>query len=212
MNHYSPADLAAMDSRYRGNFINSLSGFKSVSLIGTANAQAQHNLAVFSNIVHIGASPALLGFVNRPRPAAPHTLGNIEATGSYTINHIVPSMVAQAHQTSAKYEAGISEFDATGLSALMRGGCTAPFVAESAVQMSMRLVEIVPIRHNGTFFVIGAVQDIYLARNDCVGADGFIELTALESIASLGMDAYYTAHPLARYAYAKPDRLATALD
>jgi flavin reductase (DIM6/NTAB) family NADH-FMN oxidoreductase RutF len=211
MNHFSLADISAMDSRYRGNFINSLSGFKSVSLIGTANAQGQHNLAIFSNIVHIGANPALLGFVNRPREAAPHTVANIEALGVYTINHITPSMALQAHQTSAKYDVQVSEFDATGLKPLMREGCAAPFVADSAVQYSMKLVEVVPIKHNGTFFVIGAVQDVYLSNTDCVAKDGFIELTALNTIASLGMDGYYSAAKLARYAYAKPDTVSAVI-
>jgi flavin reductase (DIM6/NTAB) family NADH-FMN oxidoreductase RutF len=205
VHHVSKDTISAWDSRYRGNFINSLSGFKSVSLIGTVNASGQPNVAVFSNIVHIGANPAIVGFINRPLAAAPHTLANIQATGCYTINHITPSMVAQAHQTSAKYNEGVSEFAQTGLSELYREGCPAPFVAHSAVQYSMALLEVVPIKHNGTFFVIGAVQEVYLRSLDCVGEDGFIALTQLETVASLGMDGYYSASPLARYAYAKPN-------
>ena len=46
---------------YRANFINCLSGFKPVSLLGTINQQGQTNLGVFSNIIHIGADPALVG-------------------------------------------------------------------------------------------------------------------------------------------------------
>jgi flavin reductase (DIM6/NTAB) family NADH-FMN oxidoreductase RutF len=211
MHHFSHSTINAWDSRYRGNFINSLSGFKSVSLIGTVNAARQPNLAVFSNIVHIGANPALVGFINRPLAAAPHTLTNIQATGCYTINHITPAMVAQAHQTSAKYDEGVSEFAQTGLTETYRDGCAAPFVAQSTVQYSMKLVEVVPITHNNTFFVIGAVQDVYLSHLDCVSDDGFIELTQLGSLASLGLDGYYSANPLARYAYAKPDAPAKTL-
>lgn len=205
MNHLSHSAIAAMDSRYRGNLINSLSGFKSVSLIGTVNAQAQPNVAIFSNIVHLGANPALIGFVNRPLAAAPHTIANIQASGWYTVNHITPSMVAKAHQTSAKYDAGVSEFTTTGLQEIYRDGCAAPFVADSAVQYSMKLVEIIPITHNQTFFVIGAVQDVYVSELGAIAADGFIALNQLESVASLGMDGYYSTRKLGRYAYAKPD-------
>ncbi len=204
MHHISKSTITEWDSRYRGNFINSLSGFKSVSLIGTVNAQSQPNVAVFSNIVHIGANPAIIGFVNRPVAAAPHTIANIQATGCYTINHITPDMVAKAHQTSAKYDDSVSEFAQTGLTEVYREGCTAPFVAQSAVQYSMQLLEIIPITHNNTFFVIGAVQDVYLNQLECVGDDGFIELTQLDTVASLGMDGYYSASKLARYVYAKP--------
>jgi flavin reductase (DIM6/NTAB) family NADH-FMN oxidoreductase RutF len=84
----SPEELNSYDRFYRANLINSLSGFKSASLIGTKNKDGISNLAIFSNIVHLGADPALIGFVNRPLEAAPHTLTNIETTGFYTINHI----------------------------------------------------------------------------------------------------------------------------
>ena len=58
--------LSTYDRFYRGNLINSLSGFKPASLIGTSDDQGRTNLAIFSNIVHLGADPALVGFVNRP--------------------------------------------------------------------------------------------------------------------------------------------------
>ena len=106
MAFYGLSDIQGWERFYRGNFINSLSGFKSASLIATVNNNGTSNLAVFSNIVHIGADPAMIGFVNRPREAAPHTLGNIEATGAYTINLIPANLIEQAHQTSAKYADG----------------------------------------------------------------------------------------------------------
>ena len=105
MQHFTINEIKEWDRFYRANFINSLQGFKPVSLLGTVNENGQPNLAIFSNIVHLGADPALIGFINRPVEAAPHTLHNIEVTGQYTINHIQPSFVAAAHQTSAKYPA-----------------------------------------------------------------------------------------------------------
>ncbi|MGI8635561.1 MAG: flavin reductase family protein [Segetibacter sp.] len=107
---YNTSDIDSWERFYRANFINSLTGFKSVNLIGTVNELGQTNLGIFSSIVHIGSNPPLVGYINRPLKAAPHTLANIQSTGVYTINHTHPSFVQQAHQTSAKYEAGISEF------------------------------------------------------------------------------------------------------
>jgi flavin reductase (DIM6/NTAB) family NADH-FMN oxidoreductase RutF len=163
----------------------------------------QSNLAIFSNIVHIGADPALIGFINRPKAAAPHTIANIEATEDYTINHIQESFVKKAHQTSAKYAVDINEFKAVGLTEIYKGNCKAPFVAESSIQYSMKLVEIIPIKHNGTFLVIGAVQDVYL-EEEIVEPDGFISLEKAGSISSLGIDRYYETKPIARFDYAKP--------
>ncbi len=200
---FSLSDIESWDRFYRGNFINSLSGFKSVSLIGTVNNDGLSNVAIFSNIVHIGADPALIGYINRPKQAAPHTIKNIENSGQYSINHIHPAIVAAAHQTSAKYPEEESEFSATGLTELYRPGCIAPFVAESKIQYAMELVEILPIKHNNTFFVIGAVQDVYLDDESVIGEDGFINADNAGTITSLGVDAYYTTDKIARFPYAK---------
>ncbi|MCU0420739.1 MAG: flavin reductase family protein [Cyclobacteriaceae bacterium] len=205
MTSFTQSEIQSWERFYRGHFINSLSGYKSGSLIATASPEGHTNVAIFSNLVHIGADPALIGFVNRPRAAAPHTLTHIEATGVYTINHIREEMIAQAHQSSAKYPELVSEFEAVGLTALWRDGFRAPYVAESAVQYGMTLVEIIPIRHNGTFLVIGAVQDVWLAEG-CVQADGFIDLEKAGSIATLGIDGYYRAQRIQRFGYAKPDQ------
>jgi flavin reductase (DIM6/NTAB) family NADH-FMN oxidoreductase RutF len=203
LKHYDLLEIQSWERFYRGNFINSLSGFKSVSLIGTCNVERQSNLAIFSNIVHIGADPALIGFINRPLAAASHTTANIEATQDYTINHIQESFVKKAHQTSAKYAVDINEFKAVGLTEIYKGNCKAPFVAESSIQYSMKLVEIIPIKHNGTFLVIGAVQDVYL-QQEIVEPDGFIAIEKAGSITSVGIDGYYKTNPIARFDYAKP--------
>ena len=44
--HFSGQDIVMMEQRSRAAFINSLSGFKSVSLVGTANNEGLTNLAI----------------------------------------------------------------------------------------------------------------------------------------------------------------------
>jgi hypothetical protein len=198
----SPEELNSYDRFYRANLINSLSGFKSASLIGTKNKEGISNLAIFSNIVHLGADPALIGFVNRPLEAAPHTLANIESTGFYTINHIHTDWVDKAHQTSAKYPEGVSEFNACGFTEEYIDGFTAPFVKESVIKYGMKLIEVVPIKHNNTFFVIGEVVIISVPENS-IAVDGFIEADKANSCCSLGIDGYYSAELIARLPYAK---------
>ncbi|MDN3654363.1 flavin reductase [Ferruginibacter paludis] len=205
MQHYSIAEIKTWDRFYRANFINCLSGFKSATLIGTIGTNKVANLGVFSNLVHLGSDPALIGFINRPREAAPHTLANIEATGVYTMNHIHPSFIQQAHQASAKYAADESEFEATGLGIEWRENCTAPFVAESKIKYAMELVEIIPIRHNGTFFIIGKVLDVYIDKT-ILARDGYLHLEKADSVCSLGIDGYYATDLLGRFAHARPGK------
>ena len=187
---------------YRGNFVNCLSGYKPVSLIATANSERIPNVAIFSNIVHIGADPAMIGFINRPREAAPHTISNIESTGSYTINHIHPAIVQRAHQTSAKYDLGVDEFTAVGLTAEYKEGVYAPFVVESMVKYAMELLEVISIKHNNTFFVIGKLKEAWIEESILL-EDGYLDLEKVNSMVSLGIDGYYETKQHLRLPYAK---------
>lgn len=126
--HISNSEFSSMEKLYRINLINSITGFKSVCLIGTKNKLNQTNLSIISSLVHIGSSPALFGIIIRPGVVERHTLENILDTKCYTINHINESIYKQAHQTSARYPREISEFDATGLITEYKNDFYAPFV------------------------------------------------------------------------------------
>jgi flavin reductase (DIM6/NTAB) family NADH-FMN oxidoreductase RutF len=204
MQQFTPAEWQSWERFYRANFINSLTGFKSASLIGTVNAQGVPNLGIFSSIVHIGSDPALIGFINRPIAAAPHTLANIKANRLYTVNHIHPSFLAQAHQTSAKYPDEVNEFTEVGLTEEYLEGVKVPFVKESPIKYLLSLKEIVPIILNATFLVIGQLEKVMMDPSLQPTADGFLELDQAGSICSNGLDAYYTTELVDRYDYARP--------
>ena len=192
-----------MEGLYRRNLINALSGFKSVNLVGTQNQANQTNLALFSQIFHIGATPPLMGMIVRPDTRARHTLENIRATGYYTFNHITSDFYQKAHQTSARYTG--SEFEACGLSPSYSTGHPAPYVGESLLKIGLKLEEEHRLAINGTILVIGRVVELQLPE-DCVQADGFIDLEAIGSITCSGLDSYHKTERLARLSYAKPDR------
>ena len=202
MKSFSIDQIKLMDRFTRTNFINTLSGFKSVSLIGTINKVGQANLAIFSNLVHIGADPALIGFINRPMEAAPHTLANIQATEFYTVNHIHSGIFEKAHQTSAKYPEHISEFEAVGLTPLFRPGISAPFVEESKVQYVLKLEEVIPIKLNGTFLVVGSLQQAFIPA-EIMDEDGYLSIEKANSLCSLGINGYYETKLLEKLPYAK---------
>ena len=202
MKSFSVEQIKLMDRFTRTHFINTLSGFKSVSLIGTINKVGQTNLAIFSNLVHIGADPALIGFVNRPTEAAPHTLANIQATEFYTVNHVHQDIYAKAHQTSAKYPEHISEFEAVGLTPLFRPGISAPFVEESKVQYVLKLEEVIPIKLNGTFLVVGSLQQAFIPE-EIMDEDGYLSIEKANSLCSLGINGYYVTKLLEKLPYAK---------
>lgn len=203
MKHITAADLAEMDKLARVQLANSLPGPKPISLVATIDSSGQTNLAPFSTVTHLGSSPALIGLISRPDIVERHTLSNILQTHSYTINHIHPGILPQAHQCSARYPREASEFTATGLTPHFHPGITAPFVAESRFRFALELVETIPIPSNNTLLIVGHVTLIQL-HGEHLSPDGSLDLTALGSMASTALDTYFElTHPI-RLPYAKP--------
>jgi flavin reductase (DIM6/NTAB) family NADH-FMN oxidoreductase RutF len=191
-----------MERFYRANLINSLSGFKSLNLVGTVNKTGQANLAIFSQVFHIGANPPLIGILFRPDVGERHTLHNLLDTGYFTLNHVQESFYRQAHQTSARYQD--SEFEACGFTPLYSAVLPAPYVAEAAIRIGLQFKERTDIRLNGTILIIGEVQEVTFPA-DCLAEDGYLDIEKAGSITASGLDGYHTTQSLARLAYAKPD-------
>ncbi len=208
--HISAEAIDQMEQRYRAALINSLGGFKSVVMVGTADEQGQTNLAIFNSLFHIGANPPLCGLIFRPDSVERHTLANIEATGRYTVNHLHSGIYKQAHQTSARYPRTISEFEATGLTPLYEAGFHAPFVAESHLRFALELREQLPLSINGTILVIGQIVGVWLPETS-IQPDGFVDLEAVGTVTCSGLDSYHTTQRLARLSYAKPDTTPTEI-
>jgi flavin reductase (DIM6/NTAB) family NADH-FMN oxidoreductase RutF len=195
--------IMEMEQRKRAQFINSISGFRSVALIGTIDTNGQTNLAIFSSIVHIGSNPPLLSFIMRPDSVERHTLTNIMETGFYTINHINAGIYEKAHQTSARYPKNVSEFDATGLTPVFKNDFVAPFVAESNIQIGMEFKERINISINQTSMIIGEIKFVHYPDN-CLLDDGFVDIEKAGTITSSGVDSYHTTQLLQKLEYAKP--------
>lgn len=202
--------LMEMEQRKRAMLINSIGGYKFVSLIGTTDKDKNTNLSIFSSLFHIGANPALIGFIVRPDSVDRHTLSNIMATKVYTINHINENIYKQAHQTSARYEKEISEFDATGLTTSFKNNFIAPFVSESYIQMGVVFKERIDLAINGTILVIGEITQLYYPQ-DCICEDGFIDIEKAKTITCSGLDSYHSTYKLGRLTYAKPDEETTSI-
>lgn len=203
MQRFSYDDLMQMPSRFRGTLLNMVSGLKPANLIATKSKDAQINLAVFNSVVHIGANPPYLGFILRPTTVARHTYENIKETGVYTINQITTQIYPKAHQTSAKYERGISEFERAGLTTCYHEDFPVPFVDESSIKIGLRFEEEHYVKCNATRVVIGKIEHLLLP-DDVMEDDGHIALEKMNSVAIGGLDTYYAVEKLDRLAYAKP--------
>ncbi len=210
MSHINADAISNMTQRFKVNLINSLPGFKSANLIGTANSNGQTNLAVFSSVIHLGSDPALIGFITRPHSVPRHTLENIKQTRYYTINQINTHIWRQAHQTSARYLRDESEFEQVNLTPTYLDNFHAPFVKESKLNIGLELTDIIPIKANNTEMVIGQVTDIHVVK-EAICDDGYLDIEKLQTVAISGLDSYHDTQRKARLSYAKTDSLVTEL-
>ena len=196
-------DIAQFEQRYRTAFVNSLVGFRQAVLVGTKSLDNNSNLAIFNSLIHLGANPALLGLINRPDSVQRDTLQNIIETKEYTLNYVRSKEYEKAHQTSARYDKGISEFEKVGFEELYHPFCFAPFVKDAVVSIAMNLEEIIPIKINGTVMIIGSITQVLIAA-EMIETDGFVALSKEDVLISQGLDAYFVSKPIGRLPYAKP--------
>ncbi len=205
MLHYSIEDLDALPSRDRAHFINSCTGYKSANLLGTVSNDGLTNVAVFSSVIHLGSSPPLLGFILRPTTVARNTYDNLKKMGIFTVNHINENIVRAAHQTSAKYDGEVSEFDEVDLTTEYLDGFKAPYVKESKIKLGCEFINEYSIEENKCLFIIGAIKHIYLDEG-IQKKDGWLDLEAAKTVSINGLDGYSLPHLLERLSYAEPDK------
>lgn len=203
MTYISNEQLDNFHHIYRINLINSCSGYKSANLLGSVSEDGIENVAVFSSVTHIGSNPPMLGFFLRPTTVLRNTYENIRATGRYTINHIHESILEDAHHTSAKYDADISEFDKTNLFPEYKNDFQAPFVKDAPVQLAMEYVEEYEIKANNTILLIGKITGLHV-NEDLLEDDGFINLSKAKVSAINGLDGYAIPELKTRFGYQRP--------
>ncbi len=202
--HLKLEDILAQESMYRRHFMNTLPGPRGVHLVGTKSHRGVENIGVFSSFVHISASsPPLLGFIMRPLTVPRDTYHNIKANKWFTINTLHPNFLDQAHQTSANYPHGASEFAATGLTPEYSEVCAAPYVAESKVRIGLTFEEEHKISGIETYFIVGRVREIFLP-DEAVAPTGHVDHELLQTMSVAGLDNYHAVGKGKRMPYARP--------
>lgn len=197
--------IASMDRLYRMQLINTISGYKSATLVGTQNSDGQTNLAVFNSLIHLSSQPPLLGFMLRPKTVPRHTYTNLSRTGYFTLNQIAAHQIADAHHSSAKYPESISEFDQTELSPELKGNIPAPYVVQAPIQVGCRFVNEYHIQESNTHLIVGAIEALYVQENMLL-EDGWVQLDRGDIVAINGLEGYALPKLLERFPFARPKK------
>lgn len=200
--YFNKAAIDEMALRQRTLLINSLTGFKSANLIGTSDKAGQTNLAIVSSAFHIGANPALMGFLFRPHSVPRDTLENILSTQYFSMNHVHSDIVKQAHQTSARYPKSVSEFKAVGLNEQWIDGFPAPYVKESHIKVGLKFCEQHHLSINATELVIAEIENIIIP-DGILEEDGYLDIEKANTVAVSSLESYHTTRQIDRLSYAK---------
>ncbi|WP_310994167.1 flavin reductase family protein [Aequorivita marina] len=177
-------------------------------MIGTAGSEGTTNLAIFSSVVHLGSDPALISFISRPTTAdVGHTYANIIESGVYTINHIHPEFIKNAHYTSAKFKKDISEFERCGFTAEYLYDFKAPFVKESNFKIGLRFREKIDITINNTILIIGEVMELILPETNTI--EDYIDLEQTKGVGISGLNVYYSLSKLEQHPYVRLNEVST---
>ena len=207
MKHYDKTALKDLKKIFRLNLINSITGIKPANVVGSVDADGRTNLAIISSVVHLGSNPGLLGFIMRPSGEVPrHTFQNIKITERYTINHVLTSWIEKAHYTSAKFPKDVSEFDKCKLTPIYKNDFIAPYVAESNVQIGLKLSETIPIKSNNTVMIVGAIEHIY-TDEQLISPEGYLDLQAAETAGISGLNRYYALEQIGSFPFARVEEL-----
>ena len=207
MKHFTKSNIKDLEKVKRLNIINSITGIKPGNLIGTISKEKITNLAIFSSIIHLGSSPALLGFILRPQERVRRdTYNNILENGSYTINHLPENLTLNGHYTSAKFDKDQSEFEYCNFNEWYEGGFQAPFVKESNLNIGLKFQESVPIKANNTIMIIGSVEHVFV-KEEAISNEGYIDLEKLKSTGIGGLNSYYRLSKINSYPYARVSEL-----
>lgn len=198
--------IEQLERKYKLNLINSISGIKPANLIATRSKNGEDNVAIFSSVVHLGSSPAQLGFIMRPQGENPRdTYLNILETGFYTINHVSEHFIKNAHYTSAKLEKSDSEFEKMNINKEFIDGFHAPFVKDSAVKIGMKYMESIPLP-NGCSFIIGEVE-LIVCPDEALNDLGQLDLGAYSCVGISGLNTYYALRKLETFPYVRENEI-----
>lgn len=180
---------------------NKCHGVKTPFLLGS-ESKGVSNLTLVSNVFHIGASPHLIGILFRPDNVERHGLTNIRKSKRFSLNSCSVDFIEKVHQTSARYDKNISEFETCGLE---KGyAFEIPYIPSAQMAIFLDLESEVKIETNGTHLIIGRVQEI-LIKDELICNDK-IDFSKIYDHAVVGLNEYVRTEKLFSLSYAKPNQ------
>ena len=158
-----------------------------IAFVSTVSAAGRANVAPFSFFNGVSSQPPIVMLAVGGRKTEPKdTWRNIEATGEFVVNVVVPEIVDAMVLSSGDYPPEVNEIELAGLTPIPSLRVKPPRIAESPVQMECRLEKLEEVA--GTALILGRVL-LYHVRDDLLEGGG-VDPSRLRPVARLGGELY----------------------
>lgn len=176
-----------------------------IGWISTRGADGHDNLAPYSFFNAVAYTPPQVMFAStsgKPdRARGKDSFANIEASGVFCVNVVEFAAREVMNLTSAQLPAGVDEFARAGIEKAACQTIDCPRVAGAPAALECRLIEIVTLKGENNFLILGEVSGIHL-RDDCL-VDGRFDVTRYQPLARMGYRDYTVVREV--FELARPD-------
>ncbi|ONI66976.1 flavin reductase [Kribbella sp. ALI-6-A] len=178
-------DPEAVSSREFYATLNSVVVPRPIAWVSTISADGVLNLAPHSFFTVSCVQPPMVQFTSVGRK---DSLNNVEATREFVVNFATEPLFEQINATGTNFPAGISEFEAVGLTTEPSRTVTVPRVAESPVALECTLHTTLEL--GDSTVVIGQVRHLAIAPEVMDG--NHPDIHRLRPLARLGRNEWST--------------------
>ncbi|WP_127844831.1 flavin reductase family protein [Psychroflexus aestuariivivens] len=195
MKSFLPSELKTPE--LHGILLGSI-GPRPIAFASTMDADGKPNLSPYSFFNVFSANPPIMIFSPARRVrnnTTKHTLENIEKTKEVVINVVNWDIVQQMSLSSTEYEAGVNEFEKSGLN-MLKSDIVKPYrVKESPVQYECKVNEIVHLGKEGGAgnLIISEVVKVHV-REDLLDDNLKIDQHKIDLVARMGGNWYSRAN------------------
>lgn len=163
-----------------------------IGWISTRGADGAENLAPYSFFNAVAYVPPQVMFastgVKSDRDGTKDSVSNIRETGVFCVNIVEYAMKDAMNETSGPWGRGDDEFSRAGLQRAECETIACSRVAEAPASLECRLSEIIPLKGDANFLVLGEVTGIHM-RDDCI-VDGRFDVLKFQPLSRLGYRDY----------------------
>ena len=163
-----------------------------IGWISTRGADGSENLAPYSFFNAVAYVPPQVMFastgVKSDRDGTKDSVSNIRETGVFCVNIVEYAMKDAMNETSGPWARNQDEFSRAGLDRAACETIECSRVAAAPAALECRLSEIVALKGDANFLVLGEVTGIHM-RDDCI-ADGRFDVLKFQPLTRLGYRDY----------------------